>query len=153
MEHSIKKLSKKEMGQLLNPNGYEWKIKSINNGSNIYHFERFHYFAAEHICNMWDTCDYLVLFNNLNEIIGVIKYGKYETGNPGEMTGINYIDIREDWKNQGCAKLLIKELNNYLDKRFPLYIGSLSPEGKKCKVDRLFKDLITDCEFAPDSKY
>lgn len=119
---------------------YEWKIKILEERYSISKFENFKYFSPEDLVNWHDKSNYLVTYHN-KKIVGVIKYGVF--GHEEKEYGICYIDVNNEFKRRGIAKELITELNKYLDLELKLYISKPSDEGELCKINDLFKGLIT----------
>jgi len=123
-------------------NNCEWSIPVLYNNGNVPYFKGFHYFSPEDF-NAYEDSKYLVAYmleHNKVSIIGVIKYSVY--GSEYQYQGLSYVDIQETYKGKGVVKLLISELNKYLDDKMILKLSFLSKEGKQCNLDQLFKKLI-----------
>lgn len=102
----------------------------------------FHYFDVQDIICYYqpDDVKYLVAYVDefkIKNVIGIIKYAWYNDC----YIGINYIDIRVDYKRKGVATLLIKELDNYLVDKY-VVISILSKEGKEAKINEVFKNNL-----------
>lgn len=81
------------------------------------------------------------------QIVGVIKHGLYEGYGGIPHQGLAYIDVNRNFRNLGIAKLMIKELDKYLDKNLPLFLTRESDMGEICHMEKLFLENIhsTDC--------
>lgn len=131
---NFKLLNNEEMIELI----YKGKsLPSIKTNDGI--IRDFHYFCVRDITN-WsqpDDVKYLIAYVNkleIKNVIGIIKYAWYHD----TYIGINYIDIRVDYKLKGVATALIKELNNHIVDKY-IVISILSEEGKAAKINEVFK--------------
>ena len=82
------------------------------------------------------------------QIIGTIKHGYYDsTYGSIPHQGLAYIDVNKHYRGMGIAKLMIQELDKYLDKDTPLFLTPESELGKVCHMEDLFLKHIrsTDC--------
>jgi len=139
----FKPYTKDELLELLyDYNNYGWFIPVLYNDGNVPYFKGFHYFSPEDF-NAYENSKYLVAYileHDKISIVGVIKYSVY--GSEYQYQGLSYIDIQELYKGKGVAKLLISELNKYLDDKMILKLSFLSKEGTICNLNQLFKKLI-----------
>jgi ribosomal protein S18 acetylase RimI-like enzyme len=94
----------------------------------------FHYFKPEDFPNT----NYLLAIYN-DTIIGVIKTGVYGNGRDKRQS-ICYIDVSENYRQRGIAKMLIKELGKYLNPNLPLMLTDESELGALCKMAEHFKN-------------
>lgn len=107
------------------------------------HVAGFHYFGLDES----DMRQNILTCKLNGQIIGVIKHGLYEGYGHIPHQGLAYIDVNIHYRNLGIAKLMIKELNNYLDKTLPLFLTRESDLGELCHMEKLFLENIhtTDC--------
>lgn len=118
----------------------DYKLNLQENGA----FEKFKYFAVNTIhCNEGDY--FLVKFNESSEIIGIMNIKIYiDSDKPSKpIDYVSYIDIREDYKNKGIATEMIKVLSLFYSNK-KIAGTSLSIEGRKCKINNVFKKYIKD---------
>lgn len=117
-------------------NGY---IKNENGHSLI---AGFHYFSLDDT----DMEKEFLICKQSDQFVGVIKHGVYNSYNIPHQ-GLPYIDVNINYRNQGIAKMMVEKLNDYLRTDLPLFLTHESDMGKKCHMEKLFKDKITktDC--------
>lgn len=113
------------------------------NENNHRHIAGFHYLSLDES----DRNQKILLCKLEGQIIGAIKHGIYDGYGNIPHQGLAYIDVNINYRNQGIAKLMIKELNNYLDKTLPLFLTDESEMGQICHMEKLFLENIhiTDC--------
>ena len=133
-------------------NGLENYIHRLNEKDNIfgagywkskyghYPFAGFHYFKPEKFAA--DNIEYLIAKQG-DKMVGAIKYGFYNTSISMPHNGINYIDVQVGFRNKGIAKQMIKELDKYLNKKYPLFLTDASGMGSECKMEEYFKKYIS----------
>lgn len=78
-------------------------------------------------------------------VIGTICFGQWSPYDDFE--SISYVDVSVPYRNQGIAKLLANSLESYLNPELPLYLTGESDMGKLCKMENLFKSVLTSKEF------
>ena len=107
------------------------------------HLAGFHYLSLDES----DRNQKILLCKLDGQIIGAVKHGLYEGYGHIPHQGLAYIDVNINYRNLGIAKMLIKELDNYLDKTLPLFLTDESDMGRLCHMERLFVEHIksTDC--------
>lgn len=105
----------------------------------------FHYFAIDYVD---DSKQFLVCKQDGN-YIGVIKHGIYNNYGQIPHQGLPYIDVNHNYRNNGIATMMIKELNKYLLKDYPLFLTAESNMGRKCHMENLFLENITKTECVP----
>lgn len=124
-------------------NLYEYKLKSDKHNS-FNGFEGFRYFSPSCLHHGNNKEKILVAFKDSEKaenIIGLIWYGDYGYSNNHQ--AVSFIDVKENYRNQGVATFLIKELNQHLCCEQPLYLSRLSNDGQKYHIDKLFERFIT----------
>lgn len=117
---------------------YDYKIPYNREGI----FEGFHYFGTSCLNATFQGENVIAVIDN-NEVVGVLFFGEY--GFPGSnQQALSFIDVHKDYRRQGIAKLMAKELYNYIDHNRPFYLSQLSEEGKTCHIDDVIQRSLLD---------
>lgn len=101
----------------------------------------FHYLSLIDSCNEnSENCNYLLCLNG-KKIAGVIKYGIFNEYDIRHQC-MCYIDVNFAYRRRGISKILINQMNKYLEKNIPFVITNETEIGKKCKMHEHFKNMI-----------
>ena len=109
------------------------------------HLAGFHYFGLRDGGN-----DKMVVAKNGDNIVGVIKYGKYGDGSyQPEHIGLCFIDVKKPYRGQGIATNLMKEFGKVVEREnkeeginLPIYLTDESEMGEKCHMrDTAVKEI------------
>lgn len=119
-------------------NEYRYKIDADREGV----FEGFHYFAVSCLNATFDGENVIAAIED-GKVIGVLFFGEY--GFPGStQQALSFIDVHKDYRRQGIAKMMAKELYNHIDHNRPFYLSQLSDEGKRCHIDDVIQRSLLD---------
>lgn len=113
-------------------------------------YEGFYYFAPEstyfnsfYANKNQQAPIYFVLYEN-EMIVGVLKLGHY-VREDYSFRSINYIDVHEDYRNQGVAKRLYSALNEWGKDNKDYIVGSiLSEMGKEANLYDVRKSILVN---------
>jgi GNAT superfamily N-acetyltransferase len=95
----------------------------------------FHYLSPD-FCD----CHSLFVAKCEGKVVGCIKYGKYSMDNQYKHYGLNYIDVNENYRRRGIAKMLIEEFAKILGDDMPLCLSDESDMGELCQMEKHFKN-------------
>lgn len=118
------------------------------NKNNHRHLSGFHYLSLDES----DRNQKILLCKLEGQIVGAIKHGIYDTDGRIPHYGLAYIDVNINYRNKGIAKIMIKELNKYLEPSLPLFLTDESDMGKICHIEKLFLENVYATECVPYSK-
>lgn len=105
------------------------------NSGNVSSIAGFRYFSYDN-----GQGDKFLVARDGNNLLGVIKVGEYDINTPNAHQAICYIDVKEAYWNKGIAKVMIANLNQYLNPDLPLVLTKESDMGQKCQMIKHFKD-------------
>ena len=87
-----------------------------------------------------------------NKLVGILKLGHYVRSNY-DFWGVNYVDIHNEYRQQGIATFLYEKLNEWCKNQDIVIVGSmLSKEGEKAKVHDLRKRILTNVKTYDDEQ-
>lgn len=107
-----------------------------------------------------NQCNFIVSINEANDIIGVIKFKRYKMSNHAYLSeedfnayengiknykGIMFVDVREDFRQKGVARNMIKHLadiTNEETSKTAIRLGKLTYMGKQAKLLKIFKEYL-----------
>ena len=89
----------------------EWfKYAEDEDGEFAKTYKGFKYFSIDNIVECHSHIKFIMIYVDEfapQNIVGVLKYGKY-----GSHIGLNYVDVREDYKYKGIGKKLLNLFND-----------------------------------------
>ncbi|RRJ54966.1 GNAT family N-acetyltransferase [Paenibacillus oralis] len=108
-------------------------------------YERFHFFAP--LDFQWSEVTlaqqtFLMAFDEGN-LVGVMLLVQ-DDRNPYHY-GISYVDVHAQHRRKGIATYLYRQLNQWVQPNFLMSTSDLTQEGKKAKLDQIFKREIQRC--------
>lgn len=108
-------------------------------------FEGFHFFAP--LDFQWSEVTLeqqtFILALDGDSIVGVMLVVQ-DDRNPNHY-GISYVDVHSRRRREGIATQLYKKLNEWVQPNFLLSTSDLTQEGKKAKLNRIFRREINRC--------
>ena len=127
-----------DLDQMVEKFGVEAHTEDLFNNQYTYNgfptFYGFHYFNLQYEGEnaRWHVC-----VDNTGKMVGVIDVHEYE-----KYYTISYIDVAKFARNHGVAKAMINALRFRLNPTKEIRLTRLSKDGKKCHIDRLFKEIM-----------
>ncbi|MGV2887514.1 GNAT family N-acetyltransferase [Paenibacillus taichungensis] len=108
-------------------------------------FDGFHFFAP--LDFQWSevTLEHqtFIMVIDGDKIVGVMLVVQDEQ-NPNHY-GISYVDVHIQRRREGIATQLYKQLNAWVQSHFILSTSDLTQEGKKAKLNHVFRREINRC--------
>lgn len=85
--------------------------------------------------------DFIVAISD-NIVVGVLKLGTIHE-KKYKYKYISFVDVKEEYKNRGIARLLYQHIEKTLDNDKKVVSSFLTSQGKIAKLDKLLKQYVT----------